>query len=182
MDDEAEDGPVRATGVERGPAGPASVGQVTAPRAGADLTLGREFGLLLGTTTRLERIMDRALERRVGLSHVMFEVLLRLEGDCRSMSHLAQEMILTSGGMTRLIARMEKAGLVGRATSPTDRRVQHVSLTEQGRRRLRGALLVHHEVLSEFFAGPLTVAQRAALKESLALVDARCREELPSLG
>ena len=147
-----------------------------------DEQLIREFGLLLSATTRLERIAGRALERRAGITHVMLEVLLRLDDGCRSMSHLAQEMILTSGGMTRLVNRMEKAGLVVRATSPTDRRVQQVSLTGQGRETLRRALLVHGEVLREFFSGPLSDEQRAALQESLLLLEARGRRELPSLG
>ncbi|WP_106397830.1 MarR family winged helix-turn-helix transcriptional regulator [Actinocorallia populi] len=147
-----------------------------------DDELIREFGLLLSATTRLERIAGRALERRAGITHVMFEVMLRLRDGCRSMSHLAQEMILTSGGMTRLVDRMEKAGLVVRATSPTDRRVQHASLTEQGREALDRAMLVHGEVLREFLAGPLTAEQRAVLRESLTRLEARGRKELPSLG
>lgn len=147
-----------------------------------DEQLIREFGLLLSATTRLERILGRALERRVGVTHVMFEVMLRLNDGCRSMSHLAQEMILTSGGMTRLVNRMEKAGLVVRTTSPTDRRVQHASLTDRGRETLRGAMLVHTELLREFFSGPLSDGQRAVLGESLRLLEARGRKELPSLG
>ncbi|MEO3786363.1 MarR family transcriptional regulator [Actinocorallia sp. B10E7] len=147
-----------------------------------DEQLVREFGLLLSATTRLERIVGRALERRVGVTHVMFEVLLRLNDGCRSMSHLAQEMILTSGGMTRLANRMEKAGLLVRETSPTDRRVQHASLTDRGRETLHRAMLVHSEVLREFFSGPLSDGQRAVLKDSLLLLEARGRRELPSLG
>jgi len=149
--------------------------------AGADGVV-REFGALLGAAALLERIAGRELERRCGIRHVMFEVLLRLNDGCRSMSHLAQEMILTSGGMTRLVDRMERVDLVVRTTSPTDRRVQHVSLTEHGRATLREALLVHTEMLDEFFAGPLDADQRAALKESLLLLEARGRRELPSLG
>jgi DNA-binding MarR family transcriptional regulator len=168
-----------------GPATPAEPVEPVEPAAGAqdaDGGLAREFGLLLSATARLERIMGRALERRAGITHVMFEVLLRIEGDCRSMSHLAQEMILTSGGMTRLVNRMEQAGLVVRATSPSDRRVQHVRLTGEGRDALRRARTVHREVLREFYAGPLTAGQRAALREALALLEARARLELPSLG
>ena len=148
----------------------------------ADQEPTRDFGLLLSATTRLERIMGRALERRTGITHVMFEVMLRLRDGCRSMSHLAQEMILTSGGLTRLINRMEQAGLVVRATSPTDRRVQHASLTERGRETLERALLVHGEVLREFFSGPLSDRQRAELRQALTLLEARGRKELPSLG
>lgn len=145
-------------------------------------TLIGEFGLLLSVSARLERIAGRALERRAGISHVMLEVLLRLEQGCVSMSHMAQEMILTSGGMTRLIDRMERAGLLTRHTSETDRRVQKASLTVKGRETLARARAIHAQTLLEFYAGPLDDAERAVLRAALERLDAKGRAELPSLG
>lgn len=147
-----------------------------------DEQLIREFGLLLSATTRLDRIVGRAFEQRVGITHAMFEVMLRLEDGCTSMSHLAGDMILTSGGMTRLIDRMEKAGLVSRYASDTDRRVQKASLTEEGRAALALAKQIHSETLRRFFAGPITGEQRAALTEILIRIESGARAELPSLG
>ncbi|MCD0451450.1 MarR family transcriptional regulator [Actinocorallia sp. API 0066] len=147
-----------------------------------DDALIREFGLLLSAASRLERIAGRAFERRVGISHVMFEVLLRLDEGCVSMSHMAKDMILTSGGMTRLIDRMERAGLLTRHTSETDRRVQKASLTAKGRETLTLARAVHTETLREFFAAPLTPTDRATLQALLERLESRGRQELPSLG
>lgn len=141
-----------------------------------------EFGLLLSASARLERIAARAFEQRAGVTHAMFEVLRRLDGGCVSMSHLAGEMILTSGGMTRLIDRMEKAGLVSRYASATDRRVQKASLTDAGRTALARANAVHATTLRQFFDGPLTAQQRAALSEILVRLESRARAELPTLG
>jgi DNA-binding MarR family transcriptional regulator len=141
-----------------------------------------EFGALLGAAALLERIAGRELERRCGIRHAVFEVLLRLsrEGP-RSMGGLAGELILTSGGMTRIIDRMEDAGLVRREPAPGDRRRQLVELTPAGRAKLDEALRVHAETLREHFAGPLTERQRRVLVDALRTLRATAREELGDL-
>ncbi|WP_018658262.1 MarR family winged helix-turn-helix transcriptional regulator [Actinomadura flavalba] len=144
----------------------------------------REFGALLGAAALLERLAARELERRCGLRHAAFEVLLRLSprGErCPSMGDLADELILTSGGMTRLIDRMEAGGLVRRVRPPSDRRRQHVELTEAGQAKLDEALVVHEETLTRHFAGPLTAEERAALVASLTTLRAAARADLGAL-
>ncbi|GAA1776755.1 MarR family winged helix-turn-helix transcriptional regulator [Actinomadura chokoriensis] len=144
-----------------------------------------EFGALLGAASALERIAGRELERRCGIRHAVFEVLLRLSGagaECpRSMGGLAGELILTSGGMTRIIDRMEEAGLVRREPAPGDRRRQMVDLTPAGRAKLDEALRVHAETLREHFAGPLSEEQHRALVDALRTLRATAREELGDL-
>ncbi|WP_309236992.1 MarR family transcriptional regulator [Actinomadura sp. BRA 177] len=141
-----------------------------------------EFGALLGAASVLERIAGRELERRCGIRHAVFEVLLRLSHDGpRSMGGLAGELILTSGGMTRIIDRMEEAGLVRREPAPGDRRRQLVELTQAGRAKLDEALRVHAETLREHFAGPLTARQRRVLVDALRTLRASAREELGDL-
>ncbi|MCW2914765.1 MAG: putative MarR-family regulator [Actinomycetia bacterium] len=147
-------------------------------------SLIRDFGVLLGAASRVERIAARAFERECGISHAMFEVLLRLDpgGDGSSMSELACDLILTSGGMTRLIDRMVKAGLVRRYPSTTDRRIQLADLTPRGQDMLAQAKRVHAETLKRFFAGPLSDGDREALVAALRQVDDRARKELGGLG
>ncbi|MFA1538559.1 MarR family winged helix-turn-helix transcriptional regulator [Actinomadura monticuli] len=144
-----------------------------------------EFGVLLGAASALERIAGRELERRCGIRHAVFEVLLRLSGEAadrpRSMGGLAGELILTSGGMTRIVDRMEEAGLVRREPSPGDRRRQLVALTPAGRAKLDEALRVHAETLRAHFAGPLTEDGRRALVDALRTLRASAREELGDL-
>ncbi|MBE1530979.1 MarR family winged helix-turn-helix transcriptional regulator [Actinomadura algeriensis] len=144
-----------------------------------DAVLG-EFGVLLSTVALLERIAGRELERRCGIRHAAFEVLLRLSDAARpvSMGELAGELILTSGGMTRLIDRMETAGLVARRAAPGDRRGRRVELTGAGRAKLDEAMRVHAETLRRHFAGPLTDEGRRGLAESLRTLRAHAREEL----
>ncbi|WP_242884495.1 MarR family winged helix-turn-helix transcriptional regulator [Actinomadura litoris] len=145
--------------------------------------LVHEFGTLLGAAELLERIAGRELERRCGIRHAVFEVLLRLaDAGCpRSMGGLADELILTSGGMTRLVDRMVDAGLVRREPAPGDRRRQLVELTGAGRAKLEEALRVHAETLRRHFAGPLTEEQRHLLVDALATLRTTAREELGAL-
>jgi DNA-binding MarR family transcriptional regulator len=146
----------------------------------------QEFGALLGATALLERIAARELERRCGIRHPVFEVLLRLsragaEGSL-AMGFLAGEMILTSGGMTRLIDRMERDGYVRRRAASGDRRRHLVELTGDGRDKLAEALVVHAETLERHFAGPLTGEARRRLVAATVTLREHARRDLGDLG
>jgi MarR family 2-MHQ and catechol resistance regulon transcriptional repressor len=128
------------------------VEQITA----ADDRLVTTFGRLVEAHATLGRRTGRSLEQRCGIPTAWFEVLLRIaraDGAQVSMGGLAQQVALTSGGITRLLDRMVEAGLVQRLPCPTDRRVQFAALTDQGRSKLDEALLVHSADLREVFAG-----------------------------
>ncbi|MFC8666958.1 MarR family winged helix-turn-helix transcriptional regulator [Streptomyces sp. NPDC057199] len=138
----------------------------------------RDFGLLIKSATRLEQRIDADLRRECGISHTMLEVLIRLcrkPGDKVSQRQLADELTLTSSGTTRLIDRMEEAGLVRRAPSPGDRRVALVEPTAEGRTAfLRGAA-VHTRVVEEFFVKPLAADDYARLTSALSEIDKALR-------
>jgi MarR family 2-MHQ and catechol resistance regulon transcriptional repressor len=114
------------------------------------------FGRVIEASSGLGRQLGRSLEQRCGIPHPWFEVLLRIsraEGGRISMGSLAQQVALTTGGVTRLLDRMIAAGLVQRVPSPTDRRVHLAALTEQGRATLDAAAQVHAANLRQAFAG-----------------------------
>lgn len=122
----------------------------------ADDALITTFGRLVEAHSSLGQQLGRALEQECGLPHSWFEVLLRIsraEGGQISMSALAQQVALTSGGVTRLLDRMITAGLVQRVPCSTDRRVLFAALTEEGRSRLDEAALLHAKNLRKVFAG-----------------------------
>lgn len=77
----------------------------------------------------------------------------RAEDGRLSMSALAHEVALTSGGITKMVDRLIEAGLIRRAPCPTDRRVYFASLTAQGRRTLARAATVHAGNLRRAFTG-----------------------------
>ncbi|HVM63354.1 MAG TPA: MarR family transcriptional regulator [Acidimicrobiales bacterium] len=75
-----------------------------------------------------------------GLRFIDYSVLrmLELEGDL-SPSRLADLVVRSSGGMTQILDRLERAGLVARRPDPSDRRKVMVGLTPQGLRLVRRA-------------------------------------------
>ncbi|MFI0351953.1 MarR family winged helix-turn-helix transcriptional regulator [Actinomadura sp. 9N407] len=146
----------------------------------------QEFGALLAATALLERIAARELERRCGIRHPVFEVLLRLSragaDGGHTMGFLAGEMILTSGGMTRLVDRMERDGYVRRRAASGDRRRHLVELTEAGRDKLAEALRVHAETLDRHFAAPLSDEARRHLVAATVTLREHARRDLGDLG
>jgi DNA-binding MarR family transcriptional regulator len=136
----------------------------------ANSALVRDFGLLIKAATRLELRIDAELRRRCGISHTMFEVLIRLcrlPGEEVSQRRLADDLTLTSSGITRLVDRMEEAGLVRRVPAPGDRRSVLVEPTGQGRTVFVAAAAVHAEVVEKYFVGPLSRADYARLTGAL---------------
>jgi DNA-binding MarR family transcriptional regulator len=108
----------------------------------------------------LTRSMDAALRELHGLNLSEFEVLMQIsfeeEGRLRRVD-LAQRLLITQGGITRLLAGMESKGLVQRATCDTDARVVYTELTEAGRDKLESARLTHRNdvrrLISDRFSG-----------------------------
>ncbi|MET9081775.1 MarR family transcriptional regulator [Streptomyces sp. NPDC004237] len=146
----------------------------------ANSPLVRDFGLLIKSATRLEQRIDGALRRECGISHTMLEVLIRLcrrPGEEVSQRQLADDLTLTSSGTTRLIDRMEEAGLVRRVPSPGDRRVALVEPTGEGRTVFLGAAAVHARVVEEFFVRPLAADDYTRLTAALGTIDRALREQ-----
>ena len=133
------------------------------------------FGLLLETNARLARDLDLELEAKCGLPLSWFEVLLQLrksdEGRLK-MNQIAEAIVHSSGGTTRLIDRLEQAGFVQRQLCPDDRRAIHVAITDHGNAKLDEALDVHLAYLNEHMAAQLTRAERVTLTKLLTKLNA----------
>lgn len=126
--------------------------QITA----ADDRLITTFGRLVEVHSALGQQLGRSLEQQCGISHSWFEVLLRIsraDGGQLSMGALAQQVALTSGGITRMLDRMIAAGLIERVPCPTDRRVQFAALTSGGQAKLEQAAKLHAANLRQAFDG-----------------------------
>lgn len=94
-----------------------------------------DYGRLVEAHGRLSRVLATGLRATADLPVSTFEVLLRVgrSPDHRlRMTELADQLVLTSGGATRLIDRVAAAGLVEKRRCDQDRRVQWVSLTPAG--------------------------------------------------
>jgi len=81
-------------------------------------------------------------------------------------TQLMATTMLSSGGMTKRLDRLEDAGLVQRRPDPSDRRGTLVGLTKQGR-ELVDAALVTHVGKEERLLQPLSASERRALDELL---------------
>ena len=114
------------------------------------------FGRLVEAHSNLGRQLGRSLEEATEVPHAWFEVLLRISrtGDRQmSMGALAQQVALTSGGITKLVDRMVDAGLLTRVPCASDRRIYFAAMTPAGEDALRRARAVHVADLRRVFAG-----------------------------
>lgn len=128
---------------------------------------------IIGRILRLQRHFDRELApvyRRRGLDFGLFDVLatLRRSGPphCLSPGQLDGWCMLTSGGMTARLDRLEEAGLVERRPDPTDGRAVLVQLTAAGMATIDELVVDHLEKEEELLAA-LDAAQRAAIADLL---------------
>lgn len=133
------------------------------------------FALLLDTNARLSRSFAVRLEESCALPLAWFDVLMQLrrepEGRLK-MSEIADAIVHSTGGTTRLIDRLEEAGLVERQLCPTDRRAVHVAITPAGNGKLDEALDVHVDYLEEHLSSRLTCDERGQLTALLTKLNA----------
>ena len=90
-----------------------------------------------------------------GLTISDYEVLLRLSWDpeCRLRRvDLAEQVLLTASGITRLLDGLERGGLVAREPCGSDRRVVYAVLTDAGRAKVEEATATHFAQIDELFA------------------------------
>jgi DNA-binding MarR family transcriptional regulator len=104
----------------------------------------------------LAKRLDAQLEARHRLPMTSYEVLHCLQessGGRMRMRDLAEQAQLSRSGLTRLVDRLERDGLLERCSCSHDARGAYACLTEQGRERLEEARRTHLAVVREqFFA------------------------------
>jgi MarR family transcriptional regulator, 2-MHQ and catechol-resistance regulon repressor len=115
------------------------------------------YGLFVEASRAVLAAVEDELDA-AGLSAHEFEVLLRLlrtPGHRLRMTELAGCSGLSTSGMTRLIDRLERHGLVERKSCPTDRRGLEAGLTPSGRRSVETALRPHLDTIQRLVVDPL---------------------------
>ncbi len=128
------------------------------------------FGRLVEAHARLTNVLDNELREALGLPLRWYGLLLhvgRSPRGVRPMKELIEATAFTSGGVTRLVDRIERAGLVQRLPCPTDRRVQYVGLTEAGQEMLQRATAVHLRGIQEHLIDALDPGEVAQLNAIL---------------
>jgi len=118
----------------------------------------------------LTRQMDADLIASHGLTLSDYDVLLHLAqapGRRLRRVDLAQRVVLTQSGITRLLAGLEQSGQVERASCETDGRVVYAQLTAAGLAKLRAAAATHLAGIRELFADRFSVEELETLAELL---------------
>lgn len=109
-----------------------------------------------------------------GLSVVEFDVLATLrrspQPHALTPSDIQHSMLITSGGLTKILIELENRGLISRTTDENDRRIKPVALTEKGLPILHKAMHELNAVLKDWVNSSLSseeVNQLAALLAKL---------------
>jgi len=121
-----------------------------------------EFDAWRGLIRLREAVMreiDRRLRDKGLISLADYGVLITLvtaPGVRLRMSDLGNQRMLTPSGITRVVVRLERQGLVRREPDPEDGRAAFAALTRPGLEALRRAQVVHHATVRELYLGRLT--------------------------
>jgi DNA-binding MarR family transcriptional regulator len=122
----------------------------------------RAWQALLHAHHQVTSRLDADLRQEHGLTFGAYDVLLRLArapGHSLRMSELADRVMLSPSGLTRMVDRLARAGLVERDSFQGDARVTMARLTDSGRRVLRKAARTHLRGIREHFTARLTDVQ-----------------------
>jgi DNA-binding MarR family transcriptional regulator len=112
---------------------------------------------LVRTHTRLWEQVEAQMRRDTGLTMARYDVLAHLDmsGGRLGLTDLASSILLSQSGLSKLLDRMQAAGLVRREADPRDGRAAFAAITGQGRALVRTARQRHHEFLRQAFAEAL---------------------------
>jgi DNA-binding MarR family transcriptional regulator len=117
--------------------------------------------------------LERELMAAEGLPLAWFEVLLVLDqasdGALR-LQRLMDTVLMTKSGVSRLVDRMEAAGLVVRSGCPSDRRGAFAVITELGREKLHRATPIHSGGIERHLGKVLDAEEAARLRDALSAV------------
>ena len=119
---------------------------------------------------RLIDLIDRELSAAGCVPLHWYDVLIELaEAPERRlrMSDLARKVVLSKSGLTRLVDKLEAAGLLMRETTPTDGRGAFAVLTDEGRAALRKAWPIYARGIQTHFARHLNDDEARIYEESL---------------
>ena len=122
---------------------------------------------------RVTRRLDEELQAAHGLSLAEYDALLQIAhapGRRVRMNVLAERVVLSRSGITRLVDRLEADGSVERVACSTDARGQEAVLTHAGLARLRDAATTHLEGVRRYFLDRLDESALNGLEASLGRV------------
>jgi len=141
----------------------------------------RAWRLYFESALALVDVLDADFERDGGMPIRWYDVLVHLEEAPAGlrMNELADHILFSKSGFTRVVDRMEAAGLVERVRPDNDRRSIFVVLTDKGRETMEQARGHHRRWIDEHFSQPLSDDDIAALTRALEKLSAHARPLRP---
>ena len=126
-------------------------------------------------------MLDTELEQAAGISQRWYDVLVHLEESPEGipMNELAERILYSKSGFTRVIDRMEEAGLVRRLRPEHDRRTILIVLTDKGTETMEHARRHHRDGIERHFSQHLTNADIKALTRALEKISTHARPLRP---
>lgn len=123
--------------------------------------------------------IERDLAREGVISLTWYDVLVALAnapGHRLRLGELAERVVLSRSGLSRLVDRIEKAGLVRREAAPDDRRGAYATLTPDGLQAQRDAWPHYAAGIAQHFSRSLTEDERRVITTALQRVRERVME------
>jgi len=141
----------------------------------------RAWRLFFESALALVDVLDAELEQAVGIPQRWYDVLVHLEESPQGlpMNELAERILYSKSGFTRVVDRMEEAGLVRRARPENDRRTILIVLTDNGTEMLERARRHHRDGIQRHFSQHLTNADIKALTRALEKISTHARPLRP---
>jgi DNA-binding MarR family transcriptional regulator len=141
----------------------------------------RAWRLFFESALALNDVLDTELERDAGIPVRWYDVLVQLEEAPEGipMHALADRILYSKSGFTRVIDRMEEAGLVRRVRPQRDRRSILVVLSEDGIEVMQRARLYHRDGIERHFSRHLSEQDVKALTRALEKVSTHARPLRP---
>lgn len=112
------------------------------------------WSTLFESHARIQLLVDRELARAGLPPHSWYDLLYRLHrspGGRMRMHELADDVVMSRSGLTRLADRLEAAGALARRQCPVDRRGTELELLPAGTEILRAIWAVYADVLARTF-------------------------------
>jgi DNA-binding MarR family transcriptional regulator len=141
----------------------------------------RCWRLFVESSLALVDVLDTELQEAAGIPQRWYDVLVHLEEspDGIAMTELADQILYSKSGFTRLIDRMQEAELVSRVRPPNDRRSILVTITDQGTRTMQDARRHHRDGIERHFSRHLTDTDTKALTRALEKISTHARPLRP---
>ena len=141
----------------------------------------RCWRLYFQSALALTDVLDAELEHQAGLPLRWYDVLVQLEDSPHgiAMTELAARILHSKSGFTRLVDRMEQAGLVRRVRPEHDRRSILIVLTDKGTETMQHARRYHRDGIERHFSQHLTDTEIKTLTHAFEKISTHARPLRP---